>query len=70
MGYGFYQLWGAKRDKRCLARIWLFSTASLSNAENYSLFCHGMHACRFQADEIMAVRNIVHPVLQAEWDLR
>jgi hypothetical protein len=25
---------------------------------------------RFQADEIQAVRQIVHPVLQAEWDLR
>lgn len=26
--------------------------------------------CRFEADEILTVRKIVHPVLQAEWDLR
>jgi hypothetical protein len=26
--------------------------------------------CRFQADEIYTVRTIVHPILQAEWDLR
>ncbi|KAJ9505169.1 NADH:ubiquinone oxidoreductase B16.6 subunit [Haematococcus lacustris] len=25
---------------------------------------------KFQADEIFTVRTIVHPVLQAEWDLR
>mmetsp|Transcript_20947 Transcript_20947/g.45827 ORF Transcript_20947/g.45827 Transcript_20947/m.45827 type:complete len:143 (+) Transcript_20947:151-579(+) len=25
---------------------------------------------KFQADEIHAIRQIVHPVLQAEWDLR
>ncbi|PNW71685.1 hypothetical protein CHLRE_16g664600v5 [Chlamydomonas reinhardtii] len=25
---------------------------------------------RFEADEILTVRKIVHPVLQAEWDLR
>lgn len=25
---------------------------------------------RFQADEIHAIRSIVHPILQAEWDLR
>lgn len=40
MGYGFYQLWDQKTDKR------------------------------FQADEIYTVRTIVHPILQAEWDLR
>ena len=27
-------------------------------------------ALRFQADEIYAIRRIVNPVLQAEWDLR
>lgn len=27
-------------------------------------------ARRFEADEILTVRQIVHPVLQAEWDLR
>lgn len=30
----------------------------------------GMHLRRFEADEIYTVRRIVHPVLQAEWDLR
>jgi hypothetical protein len=28
------------------------------------------NVCRFEADEVLAVRRIVHPVLQAEWDLR
>mmetsp|Transcript_27275 Transcript_27275/g.69437 ORF Transcript_27275/g.69437 Transcript_27275/m.69437 type:complete len:143 (-) Transcript_27275:433-861(-) len=40
MGYGFYQLYQQKQDKK------------------------------FQADEIHTVRSIVHPILQAEWDLR
>lgn len=31
------------------------------------LFCA---ARRFEADEIYAVRKVVHPILQAEWDLR
>jgi hypothetical protein len=34
---------------------------------------HALHAhplTRFTADEILAVRQIVNPVLQAEWDLR
>ena len=34
-------------------------------------FCSHAHCTsRFMADEIYTVRQIVNPILQAEWDLR
>eukprot|EP00983_Pelagomonas_calceolata_P000836 30109-Pelagomonas_calceolata.AAC.3 len=71
MGYGFYQLWGAKRDKSpaYILRCSQHGTCAVPVHDTLPLVLL-LPLFRFQADEIYTVRSIVHPVLVAEWDLR
>ena len=54
-------------SKTTLAYYWGYRWPVVIVADHES---PGPSSCRFEADEIHAVRTAVHAVLQAEWDLR